>query len=200
MALEPPSPAQTPPWEPSTDPGQAQTALGHTGSRDTGTARQLLCRLLHTKPRGAVQNRPFPAPSLAGSCLHRTHGHSHAGSVPCTPPGTRVPSSCSCPRCSRGSTGAWAEPRIRAKAAGPGAPGLLWSTSSEQKPNHLNKTAQGPRAAPWDTLSWLPWLQGWPGKGLSWCSDGAQKPQKHRPGGPVTAAECWVQDGAQKSI
>lgn len=33
----------------------------------------------------------------------------------------------------------------------PEPPGLLWSTSSEQKPHHLNTTAQGPRAAHRDT-------------------------------------------------
>lgn len=48
---------------------------------------------------------------------------------------------------------------------------------------------------------WLQRLQVWLGKGLSWCSDGAQEPFRSIILGVlVIVAGCWVQDGAQKSV
>lgn len=191
---------------------QTHSDPGHT--QDTGTPRQLLCRLLHTKPRGAVRNRPSPARSRCRSRPHspRAHGHRHAGSVTRTHgEGQKWQPGDPALLAAEGTRECGQKPGSERRPAGPRQcpepPGLLWSTSSKQEPHHLNTTAQGPRAAHGDTPGtrsarlWLQWLQIWPGKGLSWHSDGAQEPLRSIVlGVPVTVAECWLQDGAQKSI
>lgn len=203
------------------EPGQAQTwdtqgpgthrDPGHTQGSSTGTPRQLLCRLLHMKPRGQ-RGRSQPG-AVAGpvSSGPRTRGHRHARFV--TPQGhrharggTQVTSRWCCPHHSlagsRGTQERGQNPGSDQGWQGPGSARSPRGCCGAPAPSrdHLNTTAQGHRLqmeTPW-TPSARSGSSGC-GSGLGRGCAGAQEPLRSIIlGVPVT--ECWVQDGAQKSI
>ncbi|XP_039552458.1 uncharacterized protein LOC120496248 [Passer montanus] len=169
----------------------------HRGSQDTGEpghrhASQLLCRLLHTKPRGQAGpcgSRRFPARSRCRSRLHRpqTHGHRHAGSVARTHGRDRsdsqvlLPSSLQREHRSVGRTQDLSEGR---------APGAAVEHQLQAETTSCKYNCPGPWAAHRDSQG-----HAQPGSGSSGCRSGLGRavlvlrwcpraPQKHRRGDP----------------